>query len=103
MINQITKFIYDFVGYFAFVLFSLLTFFIELVSQISYFLNGLKNFLTTLLMEGFVDLFFIMAVIYIGSLATVSNVCLYFSKLFLSLAKITQHKSEELLHRSWMN
>jgi len=103
MINQITKFICDFVSYFAFVLFSLLTFLIELMSQTFYFLNGLKNFLTTLLIEGLADLFFIMAVIYIGSLATVSNICLYFSKLFLSLAKITQVKSEELLHRSWMN
>jgi hypothetical protein len=103
MINQITKFICDFVGYFAFVLFSLATFLVELVSQVSYFLNGLKSFLTTLLIEGFADLFIIMAVIYIGILVTMSNTSLYLSKLFLALAKITHDRSEKLVEKCWLN
>lgn len=103
MINQITKFICDFVSYFAFVLFYFATFLVELVSQIYYLLNNLKNFLITLLMEGFADLFFIMAVAYIGFLVTVSNISLYLSKLFLALANTTHNQSEKVIERRWLN
>jgi hypothetical protein len=99
--SQLTKFVCDFVSFFIFVLASLVTFIVELTAQVAYSLNEFARFLTTLLVEGCADLLFIVSVVYISLLAATSNVCLYFSKLFLSLAKITQHHSEKLLHSSW--
>ena len=101
--SHIIRFICDFVSFFIFVLASLVTFLVELTAQISYSLNDFARFLVTLLVEGCADLLFIMAVVYISFLAATSNVCLYFSKLFLSLAKITQHQSEKPLHTSWVD
>jgi hypothetical protein len=101
--NQLIKFACDFVNFFVFVMVSLVTFLVELAAQVSYSLNEFAKFLTTLLVEGCADLLFIVAVIYISLLTATSNVCLYFSKLFLSLAKITQHQSEKLLHTSWVD
>jgi hypothetical protein len=101
--NQLTKFVCDFVSFFIFVLASLVTFLIELAAQVAYSLNEFARFLTTLLVEGCADLLFIVAVVYISFLAATSNACLYFSKLFLSLATIAQHQSEKLLHTSWVD
>jgi hypothetical protein len=101
--NQLTKFVCDFVSFFVFVLASLVTFIVELAAQVAYSLNEFARFLTTLLVEGCADLLFIMAVVYISVLAATSNVCLYFSKLFLSLATTAQHQSEKLLHTSWVD
>jgi hypothetical protein len=101
--NQLTKFVCDFVSFFVFVLASLVTFLVELTAQVAYSLNEFARFLATLLVEGCADLLFIMAVVYISVLAATSNACLYVSKLFLSLAKITQHQSEKLLHTSWVD
>jgi hypothetical protein len=101
--NQFTKFVCDFVSFFVFVLASLVTFIVELAAQVSYSLNEFAKFLTTLLVEGCADLLFIVAVVYISVLAATSNVCLYLSKLFLSLATIAQHQSEKLLHTSWVD
>jgi hypothetical protein len=101
--NQLTKFVCDFVGFFVFVLASLVTFIVELAAQVAYSLNEFARFLTTLLVEGCADLLFIVAVVYISFLAATSNVCLYISKLFLSLATIAQHQSEKLLHTSWVD
>jgi hypothetical protein len=99
--NQLTKFVCDFVSFFVFVLASLVTFIVELATQVTYSLNEFARFLTTLLVEGCADLLFIVAIVYISLLAATSNVCLYVSKLFLSLATIAQHQSEKLLHSSW--
>ena len=101
--NQLTKFVCDFVSFFIFVLAYLVTFLVELTAQASYCLNEFARFLTSLLVEGCADLLFIMAIVYISLLAATSNVCLYFSKLFLSLATIAQHQSEKLLHTSWVD
>ena len=101
--SHFIRFICDFVSFLIFVLASLVTFLVELTAQVSYCLNDFARFLTTLLIEGCADLLFIMAVVYISLLAATSSVCLYFSKLFLSLAKITQHQSEKLLHTSWVD
>jgi len=101
--SQLTKFVCDFVGFFVFVLASLVTFIVELAAQVAYSLNEFARFLTTLLIEGCADLLFIVAVVYISFLAATSNTCLYISKLFLSLATIAQHQSEKLLHTSWVD
>jgi len=101
--NQLTKFVCDFVSFFVFVLASLVTFIVELAAQVAYSLNEFARFLTTLLIEGCADLLFIVAVVYISFLAATSSVCLYVSKLFLSLATIAQHQSEKLLHTSWVD
>jgi len=101
--NQLTKFVCDFVSFFVFVLASLVTFIVELAAQVAYSLNEFARFLAALLVEGCADLLFIVAVVYISLLAATSNVCLYFSKLFLSLATIAQHQSEKLLHTSWVD
>jgi len=101
--SQLTKFVCDFVSFFIFVLASLATFIVELAAQVAYSLNEFARFLVTLLVEGCADLLFIVAVVYISLLAATSSVCLYFSKFFLSIAKITQHQSEKLLHTSWVD
>jgi hypothetical protein len=101
--NQLTKFVCDFVSFFVFVLASLVTFLVELTAQVAYSLNAFARFLSALLVEGCADLLFIMAVVHISILAATSNVCLYVSKLFLSLATIAQHQSEKLLHTSWVD
>jgi hypothetical protein len=101
--SHFIKFICDFVSFFIFVLASLVTFLVELAAQVTYSLNEFARFLTTLFVEGCADLLFIVAVVYISLLAATSSVCLYVSKLFLSLATIAQHQSEKLLHTSWVD
>lgn len=100
--KQINTFLKDFISHFLSIALELLIVVVNIISQtITTIIKFIKNIIVPNILYLLSDFYFISLILYQSFLSFISNICLYISKFFLSISKLTHNKSEELLHKNW--
>jgi hypothetical protein len=102
--KSINRFITDFVGMFFIIIGSAAIALVEVTTQIMYFIEKICcNIVLPFIIEMMADINYIIIVIYQGLVSAASDVALTLSKWLLKASQIAHNKSEELIHKSWMD
>ena len=102
--KSIKQFLTDFVGMFIIIIGSAAIALVELSTQIIYFLQSFcYNIVIPFIVEMMADVNYITIVICQGLMSVTSDVALMLSKWLLNISQITHNKSEELIHKSWID
>lgn len=102
--KTIKRFITDFVGMFLIIIGSAAIALVEVTTLIIYSLQRFcYNILIPFMIEMMADVNYITIVIYQGLMSVTSDVALILSKWLLNISQITHNKSEELIHKSWID
>jgi hypothetical protein len=93
----------DFVGMFFIIIGSAAIALVELTTQIIYIAEKLfYNVVIPFAIEMMADVNYIIVIAYQGFMSVTSDVALTLSKWLLRVSQIAHNKSEELIHKSWM-
>jgi hypothetical protein len=102
--KSINRFITDFVGMFLIIIGSAAIALVETTTLIIYSLQRFcSNILIPFMIEMMADVNYVTVVIYQGLMSAASDVALTLSKWLLKASQIAHNKSEELIHKSWID
>jgi len=102
--KSINRFITDFVGMFFIIIGSAAIALVETIALIIHsFQRFCYNMLIPFMIEMMADVNFIAIVVYQGLMSGTSDLALLLSKWLLQISQITHNKSEELIHKSWID
>lgn len=104
MIQTIAQFVLDFTRTFFSITSYALIALVELTAQIVYMFQKIYvNIIVPFMFEVMADVHYIVTVICQSMMSALCDFTLMLSKWLLKVSQLAHDKSEELIHRSWMN
>lgn len=104
MIQTIVQFVLDFTRTFFSITSYALIALVELTTQIVYMFQRVYiNIIMPFIFEMMADVHYIVTVICQGIMSALCDFTLILSKWLLKVSQLAHDKSEELIHKSWMN